>query len=398
MRFSIVAMFALVSIAAAASESVSADECSTAVISGAAGVDGRPILWKNRDTDHLSNKVVFVADAPYSYLGLVDADDASGRRVYVGLNSAGLAIMNTVAYNLPGKSGEAADLEGTIMADALRLCATVEDFEKYIRENVGPGLGSRANFGVIDAAGAAAVFEVHNSGYNRLDAAAAPERYILITNFSRSGEAGKGRGYVRFDRLTELFSEDEDGKYSFDQILGVFTRDLRNPYLSRLEPSGRARRPEDKAPFIYTQHTIDRGSTSAAVVIHGAAAGSDPRNATLWVILGEPVCGIAVPLWVETGEVPSELGGAAAAPINQESMRLKSTLRPYGDDERVEYADLARLESSDGTGWLPVLVRKEKEIVEKTNRFLATNPDKTAKAQFQKQIAAEVLEKLKGIK
>jgi len=398
MRLSGLTALVLVCVATAASAVTQADECSTAVISGAAGVDGRPILWKNRDTDQLSNKVVFVADAPYSYLGLVDADDASGRRVYVGLNSAGLAIMNTVAYNLPGKSGEASDLEGTIMADALRLCATVEDFEKYIRENVGPGLGSRANFGVIDAEGGAAVFEVHNTGYTRLDAATSPERYILVTNFSRSGEADKGRGYVRFDRLTELFRGDEDGKYSFDQILGVFTRDLRNPYLSRLEPSGSAKRPEDKAPFIYTQHTIDRGSTAAAAVIHGAAAGSDPRNATLWVILGEPVCGIAVPLWVETGEVPPELGGAAAAPINQESMRLKSILRPYGDDERVEYADLARLESGDGTGWLPVLLRKEKEIVERTNRFLATNPDRTAKAQFQKQIAAEVLETLKGIK
>jgi len=398
MRFSAVAALVLVLIAAAVSASMSADECSTAVISGAAGVDGRPILWKNRDTDHLSNKVVFVADAPHSYLGIVDADDASGRRVYVGLNSAGFAVMNTVAYNLPSKSDEAADLEGTIMADALRLCTTVEDFENYIRENVGPGLGSQANFGVIDACGGAAVFEIHNGGYERLDAAIAPERYILVTNFSRSGEAGKGRGYVRFDRLTELFSEDEDGKYSFDQILGVFARDMRNPYLSPLEPSGRAKRPEDTPLFVYTQHTIDRGSTSASVVIHGAAAGSDPRNATLWVILGEPVCGIAVPLWVETGEVPSELGGAAAAPVNQESMRLKSILRPYGDDERAEYADLARLESGDGTGWLPVLVRKEREIVGRTNRFLATNPDKTAKARFQREIASEVLEKLKGIK
>ena len=89
---------------------VEAEECSTAVVSGAASVDGRPILWKNRDTDHLSNKVVFVDETPCAYLGIVDADDASGRRVYVGLNAAGFAIMNTVAYNLPKKSDEAQDL------------------------------------------------------------------------------------------------------------------------------------------------------------------------------------------------------------------------------------------------------------------------------------------------
>jgi hypothetical protein len=375
-----------------------AEECSTAVISGAASVDGRPILWKNRDTDHLSNKVVFVRETPYSYLGVVDADDASGRRVYVGLNAAGFAIMNTVAYNLPKKMDEAEDLEGTIMADALRLCKTADDFENYIKKNTGRALGSQANFGVIDAAGGAAVFEVHNNGYRRLDADSFPGKYILITNFSRSGEADKGRGYVRFDRLTELFQADEDRKYSFAQILLTFARDMRNPYLSLLEPSKRANLPADKPYYCYTQQTINRGSTAAAVVIHGVTRGQESNGATLWVILGEPVCGIAVPLWVEAGEAPPELSSGDAAPINQESMRLKSMLRPFKDDERVEYADLAKLENKAGTGWLSVLIAEERDIIDRTGAFLATNPDTSAKAQFQKQIAAEVLETLKGIK
>ena len=398
MRVSGLAAFALAWIVAVVPVPAGAEECSSAVIAGAAGVDGRPILWKNRDTEHLSNKVVFVADVPHSYLGLVDTEDASGRRVYVGLNDAGFAIMNTVAYNLPAAPGEAADLEGTIMADALRLCVTVGDFEEYIRENVGPGLGSQANFGVIDAAGGAAVFEVHNKGCERLDVAASPERYLLVTNFSWSGAEHAGRGYARFDRLTELFHGDEDGKFSFNQILGDFARDMHNPYLPGIEPSRRSKAAAGRRPLIYTQHSIDRGSTAAAAVIHGAAAGADPRGSTMWVILGEPVCGIAVPLWVETGEVPPELGGADAAPINQESMRLKGILRPYRDDERIEYADPAKLESGDGSGWLRVIVSKEKEIIDRTNRFLATNPDKAAKAKFQRQIASEVLDTLKGIK
>jgi hypothetical protein len=375
-----------------------ADECSTAIVSGAASVDGCPILWKNRDTDHLANKVVFVAETPYSYLGLADADDASGRRVFLGLNSAGFAIMNTVAYNLPKAAGDAQDLEGTIMADALRLCRTVDDFERYIQANSGRSLGSQANFGAIDAAGGAAVFEVHNRGYQRLQAAEQPERYLLVTNFSRSGEADKGRGYVRFDRLVELFRGDEDGKYSFDQILGSFTRDLQNPLLSRLEPSARAKLPAGRPYFVYTQQTIDRRSTSSAVVFHGVAPRADPRNATMWVILGEPVCGIAVPLWVDAGGVPPELQGGATAPINQESLRLKAILRPYRDDERAEYLDLAKLDNRGGTGWLPVLVRKEKDIVGRTKRFLATNPGAAEKARFQQKVAAEVLKTLKGVK
>ncbi len=384
-----------------------ADECSTAIITGAASVDGRPILWKNRDTDHLSNAVVYVNETPYSYLGLVDADDASGRRVWVGLNSAGFAIMNTVAYNLPKKSGEAEDLEGIIMADALRLCATVGDFERYIKENTGRALGSQANFGIIDASGGAAVLEVHNEGYKRLDAADSPEKYLLITNFSRSGEKDKGRGYVRFERLQELFKQDNDGKYSIDEVLETFARDLDNPLLARPETFIMENLPEDARYLIYTQQTIDRGSTAAAVAIEGVGEAQKPKDAIMWVVLGEPVTGIAVPLWVETGEVPPELGaaraasaeaGAGGAPINRECMRLKGAMRPYKDDERIEYLDLAKLENRAGTGWLPALLKKEREIFDRTASFLATNPDKAKKAAFQRQIAAEVLQALKGIK
>jgi hypothetical protein len=284
------------------------------------------------------------------------------------------------------------------MADALRLCRTADDFERYLRENAGPGLGSQANFGVIDAAGGAAVFEVHNNGYRRLDASNAPEKYVLVTNFSRSGEVDQGRGYVRFERLTELFREDADGKYAFDQVLGGFTRDMRNPYVPGLDPAKRAKLPADSPAYVYTQQTIDRGSTASAVVIHGVEAGGSANDATMWVILGEPVCGIAVPLWVEAGETPPELGGAGASSINAESMRLKGLLRPFKDAERAEYADLSKLENRNGTGWLDVLVRKEKAIVERTNQFLATNPSAPEKARFQKQVAAEALETLKGIR
>ena len=55
-----------------------ADECTTAVVGPGASEDGRPLLWKNRDTDVLSNRVVFVKETPYSYLGLADVEGRSG--------------------------------------------------------------------------------------------------------------------------------------------------------------------------------------------------------------------------------------------------------------------------------------------------------------------------------
>ncbi|MCW8983804.1 MAG: hypothetical protein OQK55_00560, partial [Thermoanaerobaculales bacterium] len=40
-----------------------AGACTTAVVASEASTTGTPILWKNRDTPVLSNKVVFVDEA-----------------------------------------------------------------------------------------------------------------------------------------------------------------------------------------------------------------------------------------------------------------------------------------------------------------------------------------------
>ncbi len=52
--------------------------CTTAVFGPAATADGAPLLWKNRDTNVLSIKVVFVPEKPFSYLGLVNTEETSG--------------------------------------------------------------------------------------------------------------------------------------------------------------------------------------------------------------------------------------------------------------------------------------------------------------------------------
>jgi len=135
------------------------EECTTAVLG---------------PTSTLSNRVVFVEEQPFAYLCLANADDPSGRRCFAGLNSEGFAIMNTVTYNLPEIAGEAKDLEGTIMADALRTCRTVEDFASYLEANRGNHLGTLANFGVIDDLSAAVQVEpdevLHEAFQGNLDA------------------------------------------------------------------------------------------------------------------------------------------------------------------------------------------------------------------------------------
>ncbi len=371
------------------------EECTTAIISGEASFNGAPLLWKNRDTGHIYNKVIYVKEVPYSYIAVVNHDETSGRSVFAGINSAGFAIMNSVAYNLPKKSGERTDLEGIIMADALRKCRTVGDFENYIQKNTGPGLGSLANYGVIDAEGGAALFEVHNHGYKRLDAKDFPEKYIVNTNFSRSGKPYRGYGYLRFDRATQLFKRAK--KISPLYILQFVSRDVSNPLVPVPPRSQWKNLPADKPFWIYTNDSIDRPSTASAIVFQGVKKGEDPANSIMWVILGEPVTSIAVPLWVKAGQVPRLLWDGDIAPIDRESMRIKAILRPLKGGNRPEYMDLTKLDNNRGSGWLPLLLKTEQEIFRETMKFMKSSHTPAELAAFQQKMAEKVYRTLRKI-
>jgi hypothetical protein len=375
-----------------------AQECTTAVFSIGATADGRPILWKNRDTDKLSNKVVYVADTPHAYLGVVNADDPDGRMVWGGLNAVGFAIANSVAYNLPQEAGEEADLEGMIMADALRTCATVDDFEQYLTRNLGPDLGSRANFITIDAKGGAAIFETHNNGFKRLDVAPSPTHYLANTNFSRSGTPDAGSGYLRFDRETTLLEAVPAGRFTPSWVLQTAARDLGHALLQHPPRETWRTFPADRPVWVHTNYTINRASTASVMVVHGVKPGEDPRRATLWVGLGEPVCTIAVPLWVAAGTPPPALWEGAHSALAAESSRIKSLLRPLKARERKEYADLTRLENAAGTGWLPGLLAAENDLMIETAALLSKNPSAADLAAFQKAAVERVLARLKAVK
>ena len=375
----------------------SGQECTTGVFAGSSTADGRPLLWKNRDTDQLSNKVVFVDDKPYSYLGVVNADKADGRMVWAGVNAAGFAVANSVSYNLPQKSGEQVDLEGLIMADALRTCATVADFEHLLSRGLGPDLGSRANFLVMDAKGGLSIFETHNHGFKRLDAADTAERYLANTNFSRSGSADQGAGYLRFDRETALLKAAPPGSITSGWILQTLSRDLGHALLAHPGREEWKKLPADRPYWVHTNYTINRASTASAVVIHGVKPGDDPRRTTMWVILGEPVCGVAVPLWVAAGAPPAAVWEGDEAALTRESLRIKGVLRPLAARERKEYADLSKLDNAAGSGWLPGLLTAETDTLKQAGALLAKNPSPSELASFEKTAADRALALLRTV-
>ena len=372
--------------------------CTTAIISPAASENGTPMLWKNRDTDYLSNKVVYVKEVPYSYVGLVNEKDTSGRIVYAGLNSEGFGIMNSVAYNLPEKSREMKDLEGMIMAEALRTCRTVTDFENFIRENLGESLGSWANFGVIDGEGNAFIFEVHNHGYEKFNTADTPEKYMINSNFSRSGVEGKGAGYLRFERASYLFKKIPVGKIASQYIFEKISRDFGNALLEQPSLDDLSSLTSKKFWWVNARDSINRVSTASAIVICGRNPSNKKSIATFWVLLGEPVTSIAVPVWVESGTTPKPLFEGQSASICEEALRIKKKIHPYSESDKEQYMLISILDNKEKTGFLPGILKIEKEIYLETQEFLKVDHTTEELVVFQEKMAQKALNALKEIK
>lgn len=372
------------------------EECTSLVATGSGTVDGAAILWKNRDNPtELSNKVVFVDDAPYNYLALVDGQPANGRLAWAALNEAGFAVANTATTNLP--PSEPSGHPAILMGDAARTCATVDEFEQFLQQNFGKNRGTRSNFLAVDARGNAAIFETHAYGFKRMNAADVPERYLGNTNFSRSGTADQGGGYLRLDREAALLKAVPEGRLSVGYILDVMSRDLGHPLLHHPERAAWRKFPDDTPVWLHTNHTIDRPSTASAVVIHNVKPGEDPTRATMWVMLGEPLTTIAVPLWVAAGAPPAELWEGKEAALTAESARLKNILRPLKAAERREYVDVTRLDNVAGTGWLPILLATERETVVQAEALLRKNPSGAELAAFEKTAASRTLAVLRKI-
>ncbi|MDE6225039.1 MAG: C45 family peptidase, partial [Muribaculaceae bacterium] len=134
--------------------------CTSAIISGKVTKNGRPLLWKHRDTGNEQNFIARVAPEgnKYGFVALYNGGDSLLESAWMGMNDAGFAIMNTASYNLMPDTAKFVDQEGVVMRKALETCRTLIDFENLLASLPKP-LGVQANFGVLDANGNGAYYE-----------------------------------------------------------------------------------------------------------------------------------------------------------------------------------------------------------------------------------------------
>jgi hypothetical protein len=58
--------------------SVPAFCCTSVIISGKVRADGKPVMYKHRDTGHLTNDIQWFQGEKYSFIGLVNRDEQRG--------------------------------------------------------------------------------------------------------------------------------------------------------------------------------------------------------------------------------------------------------------------------------------------------------------------------------
>jgi len=346
---------------------------------------------------------MYFEDGKYPYFGLVNSADEDGEEVWVGMNAAGFAIMNSASYNLKpdDDTTKIQDREGIVMKLALQQCATLEDFEALLHDLPKP-LGVETNFGVIDARGGAAIYETDNFTFRKFDVndpEVAPNGYLVSTNFSISGDPDKGSGYIRFETADALFEEQfQDEQLSARFILSDATRSLKHSRVN-IDLRDPELKPAGTTTYSFFRDFIPRFLSSSSIVVRGVRPDESPDYATMFTILGFPLTSVTVPLWLageDTFPGILKANEDGSAPLSDASLRLKEHCFPILRGSGRDYINLNALLNLEHTGFLQLLPQLEDKIFLYEEQFFTSlirdGIDKTKIEDFYNDVEEMVRE------
>ncbi len=290
--------------------------CDVAIVSGLASVDGRPILWKNRDdSNSFFQGLEWYAGERDAVGGHVCLEEIFlPTRAHIcsgGVNEAGFAVLNASVY-ADTTVEEFVNQDVALMKRALLECTSVTCFEDLLahwndRPNSTDVISS--NFVAMDAHGGAIMIEAQSGigqpvRYTVQDANTAPGGFANHTNFNRYID---NPGVERRERATTLLAElGQADALTPLNVMQTVTKDVCGDDLDS---------PPERFP---TNLCISRAQTTAGVVIAGVAPGEDPRLTTLWGNPGEPSLGVYAPIFPAARAIPQKLAlrRGGASPLN----------------------------------------------------------------------------------
>lgn len=348
--------------------------CTSAIFTGKCTKDGRPLMWKNRDTGELNNRLEFFQGRIYGFVALVNSPKRGGD-AWAGSNEVGFCIMNTASYNLAiPEEKDLQDSEGEVMYLALSICRTIQDFENLL-DTIRKPLAVEANFGVIDAEGGAAYYEVNTRTWKKFDAndpAIAPNGYLITTNYSRSGVEDKGMGYVRFGNATDVIDKAyaEGVKFTPEWIMDKLSRSFYHSILKAdLRESNIAQQTNG---WFMDQDFIPRKSTSAISIFQGVKKGENASNTIFWCGMGYGPLALMVPVFMAYPSlIPFSLLKGSGEKKNycyacDQVLSLKKDIFPIKRGNGNKYFHYSLLYNPEGTGYSQQLYPYQEDILKES--------------------------------
>lgn len=305
--------------------------CTSAIITAKRSSEGVPLLWKHRDSDVTNTRVEYITSDKYNYTAII-VNKVGSNAAYAGINETGFGIINTATRNLPASPIEEYEactrkLVGwnSMWHYALRNCATVDEFEEFIRSTKRKHKFG-TNFAVADAQGAVAYFEIGDLYYHRYDATDCKEGFDVRSNFSFSGiEEKRGVSTRRYD-VTMKEMKAHEGNFTPQQLFD-YSRSFNTCAYGDILAN------DDE--YICSNHTVPRYSTTGVFVIV-----CDAKCPRMLVTIGHSVPGTAVPIYVQAKHnIPKCVNGNAMYLLSNE-FKKKAYLK-VGKD-RILQKDVVR--------------------------------------------------------
>ncbi len=350
--------------------------CTSVIVSGRVTNDGRPMIFKHRDSGNVNNMMLVVQGKKYRYLGLVNAGDTLPKDVWGGYNEAGFGIVNTAAYNLNGNGGDT-DGDGILIRKALELCATLEDFERLM-DTVKKPRDVNSNFAVLDAKGGCAYYETGNYKYVKFDVndpAVAPDGYLMRTNFGTTGNHKLDQGVERYQAITAFMAEAcKEGHLEHDYLITHISRYLKHG-VTQLDMYDMMPETETDTCYVSFHDYIARYSTASVVLVQGVRPDESPLNTISWTIMGWPLTTIAMPLaLLPSGKLPTLVSndGTGHSRLCEMGLQLKSRVFTLKKGNNTAfYGNLAPLINKKGTGILQQLLPIEEDVMRRGEEAVA---------------------------
>lgn len=344
--------------------------CTMVLVSGRATPDGRPLMFKNRDSsDGYKVEMRIVRGEGFTYL--TQFHYSGGNRVgpWGGFNEKGFAIANTLTYNVTSVDAGIGS-NSFIMERAMLTCETVDDFAEMLDslQNVGP-LNVRANYGVLDVQGDAAFFEVWADGYEKYDVndpEVAPDGMLVRTNYCLSGSTSNRVGEDRY-AITSNYLQGLSGEVNWRDLL----------QLSRLLLNKKGVDLCNQAPLTFQDEktvTLDgyvpRNISTNAMLVQGVRTGESPLLTACWSIVGTPLTTVAVPCFLTSDdELPSKVMAVAGHSWLSDRGRVLREL-VFAYPQSAKKIDLAKLYNQEETGIMQIIKGIEEEILNKGEALL----------------------------